>query len=92
MKRLLVVTALLLAAASTSGWAQAPAAGDPHHPEQSAASAPAQAEPGKAPATAQPQMPAQGHGGGHDMMKAMQNMPEHNHDACCSVKKPEQTR
>ncbi len=45
MKRLMIATALLLAATSTSVWAQAPAADDPHHPPQNASPAPAQATP-----------------------------------------------
>ncbi len=45
MKRLMIVTTLLLAATSMSVWAQAPAADDPHHPPQTAAPAPAQPTP-----------------------------------------------
>ena len=45
MKRLMIVTTLLLAVTSMSAWAQAPTAVDPHYPPQTAAPAPTQATP-----------------------------------------------
>lgn len=44
MKRLMIATAMLLAAPTSFAWAQAPAANDPHHPPQAAAPAPAPAQ------------------------------------------------
>ncbi len=66
MKRLMA-TALMLAATTAATWAQAPAAGDAHHPPQGAA--PAQ----PAPAPGQPGMGGQQ--GMMPMMNMMRDMP-----------------
>jgi hypothetical protein len=47
MKRLMAATVLVLAATGEFVWAQAPAAGDPHHPPGAATPAPAPAQPGQ---------------------------------------------
>jgi LTXXQ motif family protein len=67
MKALLTATTLMLAAATTATWAQAPAA-DPHHPPQ--AGTPALAQP--SPPAGQPGM---GIMGGMPMMNMMGGMP-----------------
>jgi hypothetical protein len=59
MKRLIIVTTLLLAATSMSAWAQAPAADDSRNPPQTVAPAPAQATPPTA-------MPMTNCAGNHD--------------------------
>ncbi len=91
MKRLMMVTALMLAATSTSIWAQAPAADDPHHPPQSLTPAPAPAQPMPPPATQSQTQSSQTQHGARDMMKEMQSAPAHSHDACCSIKKSTET-
>jgi hypothetical protein len=47
MKRLMAATVLVLAATGKFVWAQAPAAGDPHHPPGAATPAPAPAQSGQ---------------------------------------------
>jgi hypothetical protein len=69
MKALLTATTLMLAAATTATWAQAPAA-DPHHPSQARTPAPAPAQP--PPPASQPGM---GMMGGMPMMNMMGGMP-----------------
>jgi hypothetical protein len=78
MRRLMMTTALLLAAISTGAQAQAPAAGDPHHPPQTATPAPAPAQP--TPPAGQPGMggmPMMNMMGGMPMMNMMGGMPMH---------------
>jgi hypothetical protein len=78
MRRLMMTTALLLAAISTGAQAQAPAAGDPHHPPQTATPAPAPAQP--TPPAGQPGMggmPVMNMIGGMPMMNMMGGMPMH---------------
>jgi hypothetical protein len=68
MKRLMA-TALMLAATTAAACAQAPAAGDPHHPPQAAA-------PAQQPAPSQPGMGGQqGMMGDMPMMNMMRDMP-----------------
>jgi len=67
MKGLMMATALMLAATTTAGWAQAPAATDQVHPPQTATPAPAQAQPSPPPAQPGPQ----GMTGGMPMMNMM---------------------
>jgi hypothetical protein len=67
MRRLMMTMALVLAALSTGAQAQAPAAGDPHHPPQTATPAPAPAQP--TPPAGQPGME------GMPMMNMMGGMP-----------------
>ena len=88
MKRLIVATTMLIAAVSTSAWAQAPAGDDPHHATQGTTAAGEQA---KAPAATQSQTPNAPQSIERDLMKDMQAMPAHDHandDACCTLKKP----
>jgi hypothetical protein len=68
MKRLMMVTALTVAAFTAPAWAQAPADHDAHHPVESAAPAPVPANP--APAASQPGM---GMGMGNVPMMGMMN-------------------
>jgi len=68
MKASMIATALMLAA--TTAVAQAPTAGDPHHPPQSATPAPAPAQP----PTSQPGMGMTGHMPMMNMMGRMQDM------------------
>jgi hypothetical protein len=76
MKRLIMATALAVAALTPPTWAQSPAEHDAHHPADSAQSAPAPANP--APAASPPSMGAPQGGMGNmpmmGMMKDMQNM------------------
>jgi LTXXQ motif family protein len=72
MRRLMMTMALVLAALSTGAQAQAPAAGDPHHPPQTATPAPAPAQP--TPPASQPGM---GMMGGMPMMNTMGDMSMH---------------
>ena len=71
MKALMIATTLMLAAAPSATWAQAPAAGDPHHPPQAATPAPAPAQPGSPPGHSGMGMM----GGGMPMMNMMGDMP-----------------
>lgn len=71
MKALMIATTLMLAAAPTATWAQAPAAGDPHHPPQTATPAPAPAQPRSPPGHSGMGMM----GGGMPMMNMMGDMP-----------------
>jgi LTXXQ motif family protein len=76
MRRLMMTMALVLAALSTGAQAQAPAAGDPHHPPQTATPAPAPAQP--TPPASQPGMGgSQGMMGGMPMMNTMGDMSMH---------------
>ena len=71
MKRLMMATALTIAALMTSTWAQSPV--DPHHPTDGAKSAPVPSNP--TPATSQPGMGApQGRTGDMPMMGVMSDM------------------
>jgi hypothetical protein len=69
MKALMIATTLVLAAVPSTAWAQAPAAGDPHHPPQTATPAPVQ--PGSPPGHSGMGMM----GGGMPMMNRMGDMP-----------------
>lgn len=71
MKRLMIVTTLLLAATSMSVWAQAPAADDPHHPPQAVAPVPAQ----PTPPTAMPMANCVGNNGGAMAQDEKANCP-----------------
>lgn len=81
MKRLMMTTALAVAALTTPAWAQAPAEHDSHHPSDSATSAPAPTNP--PPAINQPGMGSPQGGMGNmpmmgmmnDMKNMMSNMP-----------------
>jgi len=73
MKRLMMATALMIAALTTPTWAQAPADHDSHHPSDSAKSEPTPASP--PPAANRPGMNApQGGMGGMPMMGMMNDM------------------
>ncbi len=72
MKRLMMATALSVAALVTPTWAQSPAEHDSHHPADSAQSAPAPANP--APAAGSPGMGAPGAMGNMPMMGMMNEM------------------
>jgi hypothetical protein len=72
MKRLMMATALTVAALTTPTWAQAPAEHDSHHPSDSAKSEPAPANP--PPAASQPGMTAPQGGMGMPMMGMMNDM------------------
>lgn len=70
MKRLVMATALTVAAITTSSWAQAQVDSDPHHPSGGKKSAPVQAGP-----PSQPGMnSSQGNSSGMPMMNMMMNM------------------
>ena len=70
MKASMIATALMLAATTAVTSAQAPTAGDPHHPPQSATPAPAPAQP----PTGQPGMGMMGDMPMMNMMGRMQGM------------------
>ena len=69
MKALMIATTLMLAATPTATWAQAPAAGDPHHPLQTGTPAPAPTQP------APPGQAGMGMMGDMPMMNMMGDMP-----------------
>ena len=71
MKRMMVATALMIAALTSPTWAQSPAEHDSHHPPESAKSAPAPARP--APAASQPDKGAPQGGMGNMPMMGMMN-------------------
>jgi hypothetical protein len=82
MKRLMMATALSVAALATPAWAQSPPGQDLHHPADSAQSTPAPANP--APAGSSPGMGAPGGMGnmpmmGNDMKNMMSNMSMMHH-------------
>ena len=68
MKAFMIATTLMLAATPAATWAQAPAAGDPHHPPQAGSPTPAQPAPPPGPA-------GMGMMGGMPMMNMMGDMP-----------------
>src|SRR6516225_10758941 len=70
MKASMIATALMLAATTAVTSAQAPSAGDPHHPPQSATPAPAPAQP----PTGQPGMGMMGDMPMMNMMGRMRDM------------------
>src|SRR6516165_8683561 len=70
MKASMIATALMLAATTAVTSAQAPTAGDPHHPPQSATPAPAPAQP----PTGQPGMGMMGDMPTMNMMGRMRDM------------------
>ena len=70
MKALMIATTLMLAATPTATWAQAPAAGDPHHPLQTGTPAPAPTQPAPPPGQA-----GMGMMGDMPMMNMMGDMP-----------------